>query len=620
MKDSLFHQSPPGPQHPKTAGASLLRSTLHERFGFSSFRTHQQEVCEAAFSGKDLLLVMPTGAGKSLCYQLPVVARPGARAIIITPLLALIEDQVEKLHIQGISAERIHSGRSRQESQDACRAWREGQLNFLFIAPERLAIPGFMDFLELHRPTTIAVDEAHCISCWGHDFRHEYRMLGPRLERLRPANIIAVTATATAEVQKDIIVQLGLPSPKVFIHGFRRTNIAIEVMSLNPSARPEACRVLLKPEERRPAIIYAPTRKIAESTAETLNGEFRASAFHAGLPAAQRQEIQTQFMRGEVDVMVATIAFGMGIDKSNIRTVVHTALPSSVEGYYQEIGRAGRDGKPADAIMMYSPIDMKTHEYFFDVNYPEASILQKMLDRIPTTGIDRQGLLELSDLEEPSFNPALQKLWIHGGVSFDEQGIIRQGDTRWVPRYNAQRRHKQGQMSGVLGFAKTAKCRMLQFLDHFGDREDNHGPCGICDICLGSRKVNHNIEAFTTQDRAAQRKILVALRDSLSRTFGQVFKELFEASGSPRRHMEALVDDLVTQKVITCRSDSFEKDGKKLAFKWLELTDSGRIWLHQAGLGPSLRVQHKNLEPKKASASRRRNQKKRTSSSVSRSF
>lgn len=594
-----------------TPTQSSLRQTLTAKFGFSRFRSHQEDVCEAAYDGRDVLLVMPTGAGKSLCYQLPVVAKDGARAVIITPLVALIEDQVEKLMSQGIPCDRIHSGRSRQNSQDACRAWREGALKFLFIAPERLAVPGFLEFLELHKPTTVAVDEAHCISCWGHDFRPDYRMLGPRLDRLRPANIIAVTATATPTVQKDIAVQLGLKDPGVFIHGFRRTNIAIDVMSMSPGSRTEAARVLLKPSERRPAIIYAPTRKLTEAIAVELAKDFNIAAFHAGLPAHQRQEIQTGFITGTIDVMVATIAFGMGIDKSNIRTVLHTSLPSSLEGYYQEIGRAGRDGEMSEAVMMYAPVDMKTHEYFFDLSYPDVLTLHKVFSHIPNSGIDRQSLMELSDLREIEFNPILEKLWIHGGIVVDEFGMVRKADGKWASRYEAQRTHKKRQLEGVLRFANLHRCRMLQFLEHFGDQEDQAGACGICDVCLGSRKKKLSIDTFTADERDAQKKILQELQKSLARTFGQVFKDLFEVKGWQRRRMEALVDDLSERKLLYCRSDSFEKDGKTLSFKWLEITDAGRVWLHQAGVAPSLATQKKQLEPKKAAATRRRNNAKR---------
>lgn len=590
-----------------------LAAALQAKFGFQEFRPHQEEVCAAAYSGDDVLLVMPTGAGKSLCYQLPIVAQDGARAIIVTPLLALIEDQVDKLMRQGIPAERIHSGRSRADSQEACRAWRDGALKFLFVAPERFAVPGFLEFLEQNKPTMIAIDEAHCISCWGHDFRTEYRMLGPRLERLRPANIVAVTATATPEVQSDIAVQLGLKNPKVFIHGFRRNNIAIEVLPISPGARAEACRVVLGTEGRRPAIIYAPTRKVTEEIAIGLRNEFRIAPFHAGMPQGQRQLIQSQFMGGELDVIVATVAFGMGIDKANIRTVIHVALPASLEGYYQEIGRAGRDSYMSEAILMYSPVDQKTNEYLLEVNYPEPAELQKIFDAIPKGGIDRTSLMEYVSFEEKRFFPALEKLWIHGGAAVDEFGMVRKGDDSWVKKYIAQRRHKQRQLTHVLMFAKSKKCRMQLFLEHFGDRDDHLGPCGHCDNCRGTQKQDRGIDSFTPEDRSAQEKLMVKLANALARPVGQMFRDHFEDHDWPRRRFDAIVLDLEEQKMIRSWKNSFEKDGKTIDFKMLELTDAGRVWLHQTGLAPSLNQQKSALASNKVKATRRRNQKKRSS-------
>ena len=220
------------------------------------------------------------------------------------------------------------------------------------------------------QPSLIAIDEAHCISQWGHDFRPDYRMLGQYLPRLRPAPVIALTATATPVVQNDIAEQLGLAQPARFIHGFRRANIAIEVVEIAPSQRAELAGELLREAERRPAIVYTPTRKQAESLAAELAAHFPAAAYHAGLDAERRQRVQEEFLEGRIEVMVATIAFGMGIDKADIRTVIHTALPGSLEAYYQEIGRAGRDGAPSRAILMHSYADRYTHDFFFERDYP----------------------------------------------------------------------------------------------------------------------------------------------------------------------------------------------------------------------------------------------------------
>ncbi len=291
-----------------------LDALLHRAFGFLAFRANQEEVCRTVIEGRDALLVMPTGAGKSLCYQLPGLAR-GGTTLVISPLIALMEDQFRKLRDRGFEVECIHSGRDRAASRQVCIDYLNGKLQFLFIAPERLRVPGFPEMLAKRKPTLIAIDEAHCISQWGHDFRPDYRLLGGYLPTLRPAPVIALTATATAVVQRDICNQLGLDHQASFIHGFRRSNIAIEVVETSPSQRPNLAQELLSDPDRRPAIIYTPSRKQAESVAALLARGFTIAAYHAGLDADRRRRVQDGFLNGKLEVIVATIAFGMGIDK-----------------------------------------------------------------------------------------------------------------------------------------------------------------------------------------------------------------------------------------------------------------------------------------------------------------
>jgi ATP-dependent DNA helicase RecQ len=295
------------------ANSNDLASLLQTVFGFGCFRANQLEVCQAAVDGRDLLLVMPTGAGKSLCYQLPAIAR-GGTALVISPLIALMDDQAAKLAALGLRVARIHSGLERAAARQACVEYLQGDLQFLFIAPERLRVPGFAEMLAKRRLALIAIDEAHCISQWGHDFRPDYRMLGQYLPALRGAAdavpVLAMTATATPSVQADITAQLGMVAPSLFIHGFRRDNLAIEVVELAVPERPGVIARLLADRTRRPAIVYATSRKLAERLAEELSqsqsGSGRigagiaAAAYHAGLDAETRERVQTAFQAGQL--------------------------------------------------------------------------------------------------------------------------------------------------------------------------------------------------------------------------------------------------------------------------------------------------------------------------------
>ncbi|MBM7119489.1 DNA topoisomerase 3 [Archangium primigenium] len=556
-----------------------LRGLLQSVFGFPDFRPYQEAVCRTATEGKDLLLVMPTGAGKSLCYQLPGLARAGT-TLVISPLIALMEDQVARLRSLGLAAERIHSGRGRPASRQACADYLEGKLDFLFIAPERLGVPGFVELLARRTPALVAVDEAHCISQWGHDFRPDYRLLGGRLPMLRPAPIIALTATATPDVQRDIVQQLGLEgargaTARTFIHGFRRTNIAIEVRELNPGQRSEAIRELLAEPGHRPAIVYAATRKHAEQYTESLAADFSTGTYHAGLSASERESVQTAFLGGKLDVIVATTAFGMGIDKADVRTVVHAALPASVEGYYQELGRAGRDGRPSRAVLLHGFIDRRTHEFFHQRDYPEPSVLERLQRAVREEAEPKESLAARVRMASDVFDKALEQLWIHGGVEISPDESVRLGKPGWKASYSAQREHKQGQLEHMARYAEAHGCRMKHLVSHFGDVQDTGAACGLCDVCAPEACATLRFGEPTAAEAQALARILGALHERDAQATGRLHRELF-GEALARRDFERLLGGLVRAGLARLSEDTFEKDGQRIAFQRVALTPEGR--------------------------------------------
>jgi DNA topoisomerase-3 len=557
------------------AGALSYSEVLHTRFGFASFRPNQEAVCRAAIEGRDVLLVMPTGAGKSLCYQLPGVVR-GGTTLVVSPLIALMEDQVAKLSERGFRAERIHSGRDRATSREVSIDYLKGNLDFLFIAPERLRVPGFPEMLGKRKPALVAIDEAHCISEWGHDFRPDYRMLGQYLPLLRPAPVVALTATATPVVQDDIIEQLGLSGAMRAIHGFRRANIAVEVVETPPSARAPLTRELLLDPGRRPAIVYTPTRKEAGALARSLNDEFPTAAYHAGLESSVRKEVQSRFLDGRLEVMVATIAFGMGIDKANVRTVIHTALPGSVEAYYQEMGRARRDGAPSRAILMHSYADRHKHDYFFERDYPDVKVLEGIYAKLTEEPIAREDLERRVRLDSDQFEKALEKLWIHGGAVVDFAENVTRGSAGWRDPYIAQGARKLAHLEEMLRYAGSHQCRMAALVRHFGDRADAETRCGICDFCAPGDCVAQSFRPPSDSERAALERVAAELKRKGESAAGRLFNDVFADHSIDRDSYEQILGGMARAGLVELTETAFEKAGKRVPYTRVRLTAEGR--------------------------------------------
>jgi DNA topoisomerase-3 len=565
---------PPVAVAPVVSGAPL-EEVLQKRFRYEMFRPNQERICRAVVAGRDVLVVMPTGSGKSLCYQLPGAVL-GGTTLVISPLIALMEDQVAKLRALGFAGDRIHSNRDRAASRDVCFAYLEGKLDFLFIAPERLRVRGFPEMLAKRKPALVAIDEAHCISQWGHDFRPDYRTIGQHLPALRPAPVIALTATATPIVQRDIAQQLGLDAPEHFIHGFRRDNIAIELVRAPQSARFALAAEILGNAERRPAIVYTPTRRDAEALALELSRSFATAAYHAGLDGRIREQVQRDFLEGRLEAVVATIAFGMGIDKPDIRTVIHTALPGSIEGYYQEIGRAGRDGLASRAILMHTYADRRTHDYFFERDYPDASNLARIFDQLTPEPQSKDAVQEKSRMTVEQFNIALEKLWIHGGAVMDYAENLSRGAAEWRELYQAQREHKMAQFEKMLTFCEAPCCRMLSLVRYFGDITDSQRRCGICDFCAPDASIALRLRPADGREREDIERILAVLKSNDGAAAGRVYSLASNGSPMDRRSFEELLSAMARCGLVDITDASFEKDGKRIEFRKVRLTRAGR--------------------------------------------
>lgn len=365
-----------------TTHADQLRPLLKQYFGFSSFRPLQEEIMRDALAGRDVFAVLPTGGGKSLCFQLPALMRPGL-TVVVSPLIALMKDQVDALQAAGVAATFLNSSLAAGESRPRMRGLHNGEFRLLYVAPERLLLPGFVEDLQRWNVNLFAIDEAHCISEWGHDFRPEYRQLAGLREKFPTVPMMALTATATERVRGDIERQLHLRDPRCYVASFNRPNLTYRVSAKAGSY--EQILNFIRPRGRESGIIYCQARKTTESLAGKLAADgIPAAPYHAGLDPATRSQNQEAFLRDEVRVVCATIAFGMGINKPNVRFVIHYDLPKNIEGYYQETGRAGRDGLPSECLLLFSPGDRIKYGRFIDEkpDPKEREIARAQLEQI----------------------------------------------------------------------------------------------------------------------------------------------------------------------------------------------------------------------------------------------
>ena len=387
-----------------TSSSSLdhARAILRERFGYPEFRPGQERAVSSVLAGKDTLVILPTGGGKSLCYQVPALVLPGL-TVVVSPLISLMKDQVDALVARGLPAAFINSSLKSNEVADRMSRAQRGELRMLYVAPERFDVPGFAERVKAMGVSLLAVDESHCISEWGHDFRPSYLRIRDVRTRLGNPPTIALTATATPEVRRDIATQLALRTPETIITGFDRTNLSYHVVRTRTDDDKDVALVQALREHEGLAVVYAATRRAVERIASVLeNARVRAVAYHAGLDDSHRREVQDAFMSERVRAIVATNAFGMGIDKPNVRLVIHHAMPGTLEAYYQEAGRAGRDGQPSTCVLLHAFQDRFTHEFFINGAYPDRKLVEAVYETLRRHSDDK-GVVQL----EASALPAL---------------------------------------------------------------------------------------------------------------------------------------------------------------------------------------------------------------------
>jgi RecQ family ATP-dependent DNA helicase len=473
-----------------------LNEALYKHFGYDAFRKGQEAVVRSVLSGRPTIAILPTGGGKSLCYQLPALLLEGT-TVVVSPLVALMKDQVDALRARGIAATFVNSSLGDAERQERQAALRRGEYRLVYVAPERFKSPSFLSAMAGLTVPLLAVDETHCISAWGHDFRPEYQQLARARAQMKAERVLALTATATPEVRRDIADALELRDPRIFVAGFDRPNLFIEVLRV-AGDKDKLGRLLALARGPGPGIVYAATRKNVEKVVAALRGAgIEAAGYHAGMNDAERTSVQDAFVRGDAKVIVATNAFGMGVDKADIRFVAHFDAPRSVEAYYQEIGRAGRDGLPSYALLLFNFADVMMQRRMIEGGRPSRDLVERAWVAARAQGEGSLDALARScGVSGADLSGAVRLLESAGHL---ERGRSR--DARFSvatpavgPRDLAVdfellelRVARERQMlDRMVRFADTRGCRRQNLLRYFGDAEAPRG-CDACESCKGSR-------------------------------------------------------------------------------------------------------------------------------------
>ena len=526
-----------------------LDRTLREQFNFTHFRAGQREVIEHVLAQRHTLAVLPTGSGKSLCYQLPAQQLPGL-TLVVSPLIALMHDQVTSLTRRGITnATFLSSALTASEIGQRYQEIEQGKYKLVYIAPERCDAPRFQQLINQRELSLVVIDEAHCISQWGHDFRPHYRTLFTRLPALRRATFLALTATATSEVQNDIAAALDLPTLERIIADFNRPNLRFESFHLDRREDKDAKLIeLLKATNDGAAIVYANTRKEAQTVQQTLQARgLNAGLYHAGLAAAERTAAQEKFQRDECPIIVATVAFGLGIDKPNVRRVIHYNLPGSVESYYQEAGRAGRDGHDAVCTLLYAQSDTRTQRFLLDQAFPAAPALYRVHDLLRQAAplaVSASDLATAGQLPEITVNAALQLFYEQHWLTLTPEGKYAAAPSSQTTGSAlqiettalSQRRFRANErLRKMIAYALEPTCRRARILEYFGQRFTP--PCGNCDVCDHAPAptiATVTIAAATEKSDRIARALLQAAADFNGRLGRTLIAEILAGSRSKR--------------------------------------------------------------------------------------